>query len=143
MGIDPSSITNQVKRLMSKAERKKLGDFAPTTEEVTAKAQHKCEKEMQLQIKAWLDLNDWYYDWDPMHKRRSGKLGTPDFIVCVPMEVCGDWGAKFAALECKMPGNKLSPEQEAARVKIAHRGGGFLVATSAQQALEWLKGGAK
>lgn len=147
--IDPALIPDQMKRLMSPEERKKLGDLARTAEDVITKAQEKCEKDMQDTIKAWLDLQGWYYIWQRMDKRARLKTGTPDFIICMPYR--DENGVHrpyfddghFVAIECKMPGNIPTPEQTSALHDIERCGGRIMIAESAQQALEWLKGGAK
>lgn len=141
MPINPSDIPDRMKRLMSKEDRKGLGDLAPTAAEVNEKATHKCEKEMQETIKAYLEQRGWFYDWDPMHKKRTGTSGAPDFRICVPIRISPFYTeGVYVAIECKMPSNGLSGEQLHAMEKIQSASGRYLIATSAKQALEFLKG---
>lgn len=152
--IKPSDIPDKMKRLIDEKDRKgALGKFAHTAAEVTEKAQHKCEKEMQEQIITFLELKDWYYIRQRMDKRAQLKAGTPDFIICVdrkldvPHHETGYTGdteeirvGAFVAIECKMPGEVPTEEQIKALWKIEDSGGKYLVAYSAKQALEFLKG---
>jgi hypothetical protein len=124
--------------MMPKEQRAKLGKSARTYEEAQTDAAHKSEREMQQMIRAFLEQKGWFYVWQRMDKRTRGKCGQPDLIICVPFaRGIADYGL-FTAIECKMPGEKPTPEQEEELAKIAHFGGMTLVATSAKQAIDFL-----
>lgn len=125
---------------MSKEDRKGLGDLAPTAAEVSAKAAHKCEKEMQDQIRQWLDLQGWFYVCQRMDRPTTGRRGQPDFVICVPQPRGTSVTGIFVAVECKMPDCHLTLEQTSVMNAILRDGGEYMIATSAREALEFLKG---
>jgi hypothetical protein len=66
-----------------------------------------------------------------MHKRRTGTLGTPDFIF--------PFKGKFVAWECKPPwSTRLRPEQETARQGIVEQGGQWRLITTLDEARQHL-----
>jgi hypothetical protein len=143
--VSLSDLSNTQIGMIPKAQRAKLGKAAVTSEEAQAKGAAKLEKQIQQTIRQWLDLKGWFYCWQRMDKRARGKAGQPDFVVCVPRGGAVASGAPakrgvFVAIECKMPGGTVSAEQHEALALIAWHGGLSMVATSAQEAIDFLRG---
>jgi hypothetical protein len=61
-------------------------------------------------------------------KMRSGAAGTADILACV-----GGW---FVAFEAKLPGEKLTPKQEAWGRALTLAGGKYIVVRSVQDVLD-------
>ncbi len=139
--ITPGDLTSKQLKMIPRDQRKQSGKSGETYDEAQARATHKSEREMQSMIRQWLDLQGWSFSWQRMDKRTRGKLGTPDFVICVPGSTGpgNSWRVGlFVAIECKMPGQQLKPDQEKERMKIVAAYGRYLVATSAKEAIDWL-----
>lgn len=67
------------------------------------------ESELHDQIQAELKRRRWYYVHSRTDKRTTQELGTPDFIIAVPINGKTIW------MEVKRKGGKLTPEQNAVR----------------------------
>lgn len=136
--MNPLALPDKLLSKMSAKDRKSLGKAGLTRAEVDAKATAKCERDIQDKIRQFLDLRGWFYAWQRMDKRASGKLGQPDFVICLPFRRgVADHGL-FCAIECKMPGNSPTPQQQTALQAIHRDGGEILVTSSAQSAIDWL-----
>ncbi len=140
--ITPGDLTSRQLKMIPKEQRKQLGKSGETYDEAQERAAHKSEREMQQMIRQWLDLQGWSFSWQRMDKRTRGKLGTPDFVVCVPGSTGpgNSWRVGlFVAIECKMPKEQLTKDQEKERMKIVTAHGLYLVATSAKEAIDFLR----
>lgn len=100
---------------MNKSERLDLGKVGVTRAEADAKAVAKAERQLQSQLAQYLGLRNIYYTWHRTDKRSTAAPGTPDFIIC--------YHGHYVALEVKVGGGKLTPEQEEALSKIRKCGG--------------------
>lgn len=75
---------------------------------------HENEKQLQEQIANWLRLHDTWFTRNRMDRKTTNSVGTPDFL-------CAIKGIPVA-IECKMVGNPLSPEQEQVRLQMQANG---------------------
>jgi hypothetical protein len=99
--------------------RKRLGKHYRTMSEVNQDNEHKSERQLQGQIANLLNLREIAYCWHRTDKKSHATIGWPDFTASVfmqkltkndPTDVVPVTVA--LALEVKLPGKKLSPEQE-------------------------------
>jgi hypothetical protein len=104
------------------SERKRLGRAGITRAEAQEKFNRGEEYKLQNLIRNWLLLKGLYFEWDPMHRRTSGKKGRPDFRICVS----GLW----LAIECKASGETLNEEQAREANRLQASGGKFVVVYS-------------
>ena len=101
-------------RCMSPEDRKALGKAGQTRDETLSKAEAKSEKELQRQIVSLLRLKGIEPIVSRMDRRTTNNVGTPDILFAVG----GYQGSlvgivPFAcAIEVKLPGNPLKPQQE-------------------------------
>lgn len=114
MKTNPTILPDAVLRRMSPEDRKKLGKAGVTAEEAQASFVAKNERELQSQIASLLRRNRIWTQRDPMHKRRTGTPGTPDFLFAV--------NGRAIAWEVKFGGGKLRPDQIAAKVAMEANG---------------------
>lgn len=130
MGLDPSILhAENIARLLTPEQRK--AERVMTVSEAREKAAVRDEKELQGQIANYLRLHGIWFDQDATHKRRTGSLGTPDFIF--------PYNGRFIAWEVKTPwAAKLRPEQEDAREAIIAQGGQWRLVTSLSHAIQHL-----
>lgn len=108
------------------------GNLGLTSEEAQDKyAKREEAKQIQLPFAQWLGLHGIPY-LQPRSDKKSGiRVGWPDFTVL--------YGGKAVAIECKWPGCKLRPEQEAVRADLEAAGVPYLVAYSAAEAIAFVK----
>lgn len=132
-------LPDRLLKLMSPEDRQSLGKAGTLASEAGAKCADKSEKAMQAEIQAYCDLRGWPCYRNRMDRKSTGRPGTPDFAICVPMVNRGFYFGAFVAIECKMPGNKPSEEQLDELEKVALAFGFELVATSSKEAIDWLK----
>lgn len=85
------------------------------------------EGRVKKQVKEWLVARGAYY-YMPV-SNGMGRVGAPDFIVCLP------GGGKFVGLETKAPGKRsnTSPNQKRELEAIAKAGGVALVVDDVSQ----------
>lgn len=74
----------------------------------------KLERHEQREFAAWLSQRDYPFVWHATHKKSTGSVGAPDFILAV-------FGVTLW-VEFKRPGFKLSSDQEAFRAKLEAQG---------------------
>jgi hypothetical protein len=100
-----------------------------------AKHDRKGERAIHDEIEAYLRLREWYYVHSRMDRATTCAVGTPDFIVLMPAR---NRPGLFVAIECKLPGNKPTADQDE-HLKRILRGGGFSkVCYSSKEAIDWL-----
>lgn len=132
-------LPERILKAMTPAERKKLGKAGMLAAEGQAKAEHKNESEMQSQIQSYCDLRGWPCYRSRTDKRSTGRVGTPDLLICLPFRRGITSIGLFVAIECKMNGNKPTREQNFELGKIIAAEGTTLVAYSAQEAIDFLR----
>lgn len=126
MGYDKSILhAEHIARLLTPEQRSRAG--VQTINDARERAAIRDEKELQNQIANLLRLRGIWCDQDAMHKRRTGTVGTPDFLF--------PYRGRFVAWECKPPWDtKLREEQEEARVCILQQLGIWRLITSVDDA---------
>lgn len=132
-------LPDRILRAMTPAERKQLGKAGVLASEAQERAAHKNEAEMQNEIQRYCDLHGWPCYRSRTDKRSTGRVGTPDLLICLPFRRGVVPHGLFVAIECKMKGNKPTPEQNFELSKIAAAEGETLVAYSAKEAVDFLK----
>ena len=108
-------LPENVKRLMSPEERKKLGKAGELAAETLARVEIKCERDLQKLISNELNRRGYYVTNASMRKKTTTPLGTPDFIVCI--------NSQYVAIEVKYDKGKLRKEQVEALAQIERNGG--------------------
>lgn len=115
-------LPDRIARMLTPAERAKMGKGAMTAEEAIAKADARTERELQEQIRTLLEAHRGIVViWSRMDRKATTPPGTPDFIFAVgPPDVIknASWPGfrlgqeVFAcAWEIKNAHDKLDPEQ--------------------------------
>jgi len=125
MGIDLTSLNEKQRALIDLSDRERLR-ISPSGGGRT-KMIRKLEGDEHQQFLGYLERNEYAYAHSRTDKPTTTNLGVPDFLV----------GA--LALEFKLPGNKLSPEQETWRRRHEARGHPYFVVSSYPQAIEILE----
>lgn len=128
-------IPENIRKRMSAEDRKSLS--APTNAETAAAMDAKSEKRLQADIANFLRLRDLWFDQDAMHKRRTGSVGTPDFLF--PYTSKKGAVGMFIAWECKVGTGKLTESQERVRTAIVAQGGSWRLIRSIQDAQAHLR----
>lgn len=90
------------------------------------------ERKEQREFAAWLSLEDYPFEWKATHKKATGTVGCPDFVVGV--------AGLTLWIEFKRPGFKLSDDQETFRGKLERQGIYLHVVYSADQGIKLVKG---
>ena len=125
MGINLSDLNDKQKSLIADRPRTKAWK---TFAEAETQRQERCELAMHDQFWSFLRRNgfeDVEYS-DPHRKTRAPK-GRPDFLICRDSSRLG--------IEFKLPGNKLSPEQETFFQMAERQGNLCLVCFSYREAI--------
>lgn len=112
-GIIPEHI---LKRLPADV-RAKMGKAGRTMKECLEVAEARSEKELQEQIKSYLDRKSIYYVWSRMDRKTTNAKGTPDFLICKE--------GRFIGIECKTATGKQSEDQIKAQFQIEMSGGAY------------------
>ena len=120
-------LPNNILKCMAPEDRKPLGKAGLTSEEALLREAFDRESKLQKLINNFLLLRGIHGVWASTHKKTTTKKGTPDFLFAfrgVPV-----------ALEVKMEGRHLEPEQEAMRQKLTDRTNGWrhYLVTSVEQ----------
>lgn len=136
MGLDKFVLQlPSVAKCLSAETRK--AEKVTTPEEARDKAVLRNEKELQNLLANYLTIHGLWFDRDAMHKRRTGTVGTPDFIFPY---LSKSGRGYFVAWEVKAPWAKtLRAEQIEARDRIMAQGGEWRLITSLPDAQEHLR----
>ena len=105
MGMDPKALPESILRLMAKADRAPLGKAGMTMTEAQGVKDQRDERTLQFNMRNLLNLAGIFYLTSRMDKKTTMPVGMPDFIIILP-------GGKCLAVEAKVAGGKVSPEQE-------------------------------
>jgi hypothetical protein len=89
------------------------------------------ERIQQREFASWLSLGDYPYCWHATHKKSTGSLGCPDFVVGVAGVTL--W------VEFKRPGFTLSKDQERFRAKLEQQGIFLHIVYTGLQAIDLVK----
>lgn len=97
-------LPEQTLRLMSAADRAKLGKAGVTMREASAKYISREEKRLQQEMQGWLTIKGIVVGRQRMDKKSNMPLGWPDLVFCIK-------GEAFA-IEVKLSGRMPEPDQE-------------------------------
>ncbi len=126
-------LPENILRRMEPKERAKLGKAGKTAEECSEIVLAKREKDVQKHISNWLRQKDIFFFWSRTDRRTTTQPGTPDFaFICFRHRMSSDAPSKMmpCAVEVKVGGNKLSPEQEKVRKQMVENGWNYFVVDS-------------
>lgn len=125
-------LPDNILRRMDKKDRVDLGKAGVTAEEANEKQQQRNEREVHRQIENWLRLKGIWFSHSRMDRKTTQALGTPDFIFSYIY-----MGAMIdkipTAVEVKVGGNKLTPEQESVRMSMLANGWTYHIVSSLEQ----------
>jgi hypothetical protein len=141
MGIDPSDLTDAMRRCLDPEVRKELDIKAGlpnaglTSQEARAKGLRKLEREEQLLLAAWLSLQEEQgglsYDWSATNRRVTCRTGMPDFKVYR--------GGRVLFGEMKIDRASLSPAQREMHDVLLRAGCEVEIWASADSAIRRIK----
>jgi hypothetical protein len=126
-------LPDNILRAMEPKERAKLGKAGMLASEAAAKQLAKREKDVQKHICNWLRQKDIFFFWSRTDRRTTTQIGTPDFaFICSVYKMSSDSRGRVmpCAVEVKVGGNKLSPEQEKVRKQMIGDGWNYFVVDS-------------
>lgn len=132
MGIALADLNDRQRYMLDASARKSLGRPAMTSREAQEKFARGEEKKLQGLIANYLNLHGIWFTWQRTDKRATSKVGTPDFVCCLP-------NGMFLAIEAKAKGGTLSREQAQELSKIRASKGMAIVAFSLQDVIDALK----
>jgi hypothetical protein len=151
-GLTSSNLPDKIKRLLSPEDRKTLGKAGETTEEMLRNAAIKTEKDLQNVIEQYFNLKGIVAIRSRMDVPTTNNKGCPDFLVVVrspdAIRIQTELGFRVGlevyaiAMEVKLPGEKLSADQEEMRARMIYPPNGwrwFTVHSVAEvrEALQW------
>ena len=117
MAWDSKILPEKILRLLSPADRRSLGKAGLTAEEALQTARIKVERDLQNLIESYFRLRGVFAIRSRMDKKTTTPVGTPDFMLALDGEAI--------AIEAKLPGEKLTPEQEAMRKTLTESPNGW------------------
>lgn len=123
-------LPDNILRRMPKEDRRPLGKAGVTTQEANEKAVARSEKKLQENVAALLRQRNITFNVSRMDKRKTDKVGWPDFTFAVR--------GRAAAFEVKRPGKEPTKEQVACMLGMIRDGWFVRVIESEHQALQAL-----
>jgi hypothetical protein len=125
MGIHLSDLNDKQKSLIADRPRTKAWR---TLGEAETQRQKRCELEMHNQFWSFLRRHGFEdVEYSNPHRKTRARQGRPDFLICRDSHRLG--------IEFKLPGNKLSPEQETFFQMAERQGNLCLVCFSYREAI--------
>ena len=112
--MNATTLPDNVLTKMDATERKRIGKAGRTTAQIVEANTIKSEKELQRQCVALLRLRGIFVIVSRMDRRTSNQVGTPDLLFAI--------NGVPHAFECKLKGNKPTPEQEKVMGQMASNG---------------------
>lgn len=131
-------ISDNILRLMNKADREPLGKAGVTSADALEKQVAKSERDLQKIISSYLRLQGIWFAWSRMDKKTTCFLGQPDFLLALKITTNH---ARPIALEIKFEKGKLTPEQEDVREAMLRNGWEHYVVRSLQEVIEIINRG--
>ena len=111
MGWDSKLLPDKILRLMSAADRREYARGQLTGEEALEAARVRSERDLQNLAERYFRLRGVVAVRARMDKATTTAVGTPDFLLSLA-------GLGGVAVEFKLPGEELTPEQEAMKLKM-------------------------
>jgi VRR-NUC domain len=133
MGIKPYQLSDQVIKLMAKADRKEVG--VKSREELILEVTYRDERAIQTGICQLLGMHEIPYCRSRMDKRTRTHKGTPDFLFCVGRDEKG----QGVAWEVKTPQGRLTADQVKMLEQYMRSGWRVAIIRSVEQALKELR----
>lgn len=122
----PPNILNK----MSAEDRKPMGNLGMLTAEIEERDRNKRETKLQSNCGLLLrHMGIWYQKADMRH-RTHNTPGCPDFLFAVAGRPC--------AVECKVAGRDLDPDQVKARDAMIQNGWNYLLCRNEEQFRDWV-----
>lgn len=131
MGLNPSQLTDAMRRCIPEKIRKEMGKHGLTFEEALATRECRRERDLQLLLRQLLDYHDIPYVNGRTDKKSTCAKGTPDFVLCIR--------GKTFAWECKTEEGRFSDDQLKMIARWKRNGAEVFVVTSVSQALVILR----
>jgi hypothetical protein len=103
-------LPEKVLRLLSPADRRSLGKAGLTADEALQAARVKSERDLQNLIETYFNLRGVVAIRSRMDKATTTPKGTPDFMLALR--------GRAVVIEAKLPGEELTPEQEAMKARM-------------------------
>lgn len=132
----PSAVPNNVLRLMSAEDRKRLGKAGMTTEEAAAMAEAKEEKVLQQMIANCLLRMGIEFNASRMDKKTTCRTGWPDFVFALRDSI---GRGVPCAIEVKTKTGRLTTEQQDILRRLAANGWQTAVIRSYDEFLQFLR----
>jgi hypothetical protein len=118
-------------RYLSKEQRTPMGKSGRTMSEIDEANAIKAEKELHRQVEQYLNMKGVMFNHDRMDKRRTGRLGWPDFDFAIR--------GQAIAVECKAPGKDLDGKQPEVRMGLLRDGWTYIICYRLEQVIELFK----
>lgn len=112
-------LNERILKLMSPADRAKLGKAGLLASEAEAKRVYKSEAELQGDIRQYLNLHEIEYINPPMNKKSGLPIGWPDFSL--------SYRGVAILIECKVEGEKPKPHQREMIEKLGNKKNAWVV----------------
>lgn len=131
MGMNPKLLPENIRKCMQKEDRIDVGIL--TDEEATRKRNDQLEKEVQEEIARLLQLRGIWFERKAMHKKSTGTVGCPDFLLAVH--------GNAVAIEVKVGSNNLSDDQIMCRKQMMENKWSYFVVrelSEAKAVLDWV-----
>ena len=127
MGLDPNSLTENMRRLMSPSDRARY-EANPRIMVRPSSSSYRAEIKQQNAFAVWLVEQQLLPPaiWHNTAKRSTGTVGCPDFVVPV-----NGW---TLYIEFKQPGNDLSPVQRVYKRRLEEQRHEYYVVYNAAEA---------
>ena len=129
MGVMPN---NRILELMEPKDRAdRAGRAGRTAAQTPTRGALRLEREHQRVVANYCHLEDLPFIWHATNARSRATIGTPDFIIGLRRGTL--W------LEMKLPGQKLSADQEVFRAVLRAQGITLHIAYSDDEAIKLIK----
>ncbi len=124
-------IPDNILKLMTPPERKAYGRRGLLASEAMAINKARVEADIHKTFIQWLNLHDLLFLRARMDKKSTMTKGAADFTVIR--------GNRTILIECKMPGEKLKPDQEEFKLNCERNGTPLHIAYDAATAIELVR----
>jgi VRR-NUC domain len=128
----PAIVPEAFLRALPPEERRRLGRAGFTREECERRFLAGEERKLKGYVVNFLNSRGAWIFHQSMSKKTGGRPGVPDILCC--------YRGRFIAIELKVRGSKLSPEQEREAERLRNSGGVFVVVRRLEDLVEALRG---
>lgn len=131
-------LPDNILKRMEPSERAKLGRSGVLAQEAQDKFAANCEKQVHKHIENWLRQRDIFCIHSRTDRKTTNAVGTPDFVFTWYRTDRPCYEAIAIAIEVKVGGNTLSPEQVRVREQMARNGWFYFVVSSLPELISLL-----